>query len=293
MNDYIVHRLSILFTTILTESDFVDVTIARCDSCGVIFSNPRLTQEEVKTKYRAIAESEATYGISQRQPMKKEKRAARIFSLITKTIKRTRSRLSILDYGGAEGYNLYPFRNEGHSCSVIDYETFDYPDGIVHIGKDVQDIPSDQFFDVILLCHTLEHVPKPMPLLRNLVHHLSDGGILCVEVPLGCWFEWKRIREPLTHCLYFSEESLFKCLRKAELDIVSLSTSYQWVTHGKTWCINAVGRKSKNTTPISFKTTKQQMGNFRYALQPLMYRPVYYMRRLVTRVARLLRYSSG
>lgn len=115
---------------------------------------------------------------------------------------------------------------------------YDCPKAIGYLGRDVSDLQTDEVFDVILLCHTLEHAIEPMRMISDLSSHLAEAGLLYVEVPLGCWKEWKSLNEPLTHVNFFSEESIFKCLSSTGLNIIHLSTAYQWVTHGKMWCIN-------------------------------------------------------
>ncbi len=138
------------------------------------------------------------------------------------------------------------------------------PSGIQYLGKTLDDLPKDQKFDLILLSHVLEHAESPVGLLKDLAARLSKGGVIYVEVPLGAFREWMRLKEPLTHINFFSEESLFKCMREAGLVPIWLRTGFVWVTHGRNWCVMAVGKKEgdgegKPYVRNRFRSTEEQM----------------------------------
>lgn len=278
---YNYERLRIFFEKIWKDTKPAVFDVTFCKACGMIFSNPRFTKEEIITKYRVVSQSESAKKRIQKCPaLKTNERAMRIYSLITELQGSGPKPQRILDYAGAQGYNLLPFIKNGNFGHLIDYVKYDYPEGIKYIGRDLGDLENGEVFDAILLCHTLEHAIEPRCMISELSSHLTEEGLIYVEVPLGCWKEWKILAEPLTHINFFSEESVFKCLRGAGLNIIYLSTAYQWVTHGKMWCINIVGSKCKRNTVMKFKTAQQQMGNLYYYLKPLMNNPRYYLMRL-------------
>jgi hypothetical protein len=103
--------------------------------------------------------------------------------------------------------------------------------------------------------------------LEDIGKYLANEGVLYVEVPLGCFREWRLITEPLTHVNFFSEESLFNCIKRCGLATIHLETSYQWVTQGNMWCVNAVGKKENfDDKVIPNLTTKKQMNKVNYYL---------------------------
>jgi SAM-dependent methyltransferase len=81
-------------------------------------------------------------------------------------------------------------------------------------------------FDVITLWHVLEHVPRPVELLRALHGHLADDGVLIVSVPnfeslqsevfRGSWFHL----DPPRHLVHFEEDTLRDCFARAGLETV-------------------------------------------------------------------------
>jgi len=258
-------RLWILFEKILKDRTPVEFHSNLCKSCGFIFTNPRFTAEEISIKYATINKLGSVKKRLQEHPASNlDMRANRIYSLIRSLHDAKGKSLRVLDYGGASGYNLAPFIKNRNSCYIIDYERWNLPSNVEYLGKDSTDLQNDIFFDVILLLHTLEHAIEPMCLLQDLSDHLSESGLLYVEVPLGCFREYRNLTEPLTHVNFFSEESLYKGLRSIGLGIVHLSTAYQWVTHGKMWCINIVGSRRKENIVTKYKTTRQQMNMMSY-----------------------------
>ena len=198
-------------------------------------------------------------------------RAWCIYSLIKNLYKAEGKLLRVLDYGGASGYNLASFVENGSSCYILDYEKWNLLNGVEYLGEDLTALQSNDFFDAILLLHTLEHVVEPRHFLKDVSTHLSESGLLYIEAPLGCFREYKNLAEPLTHLNFFSEESIYKGFDSIGLSVVYLGTEYQWVTHGKMWCINIVGSRRKGKNVITkHKTTKYQMNNIGYYWQLIM-----------------------
>jgi len=262
-------RLWILFEKILNDRSPVEFQVMLCQSCGFMFTNPRFTAEEMSTKYEAINELGSVKKRYQVQPPRNlDVRAKRVYSLIMALVKTKNQRLRMLDYGGAWGYSLIPFVESGGLGYILDYEKWHLPDGIEYLGEDLVELEPNELFDVILCLHTLEHAIEPINLLQGLSAHLSESGLLYVEVPLGCFHECKHLTEPLTHVNFFSEESIYKGLRSIGLGLVHLSTAYQWVTNGNMWCINAVARKSGENVVTKYKSTRRQMRDIRYYWQP-------------------------
>jgi|GEM_PF-1006392 len=262
---YYEERLKIFFDKILKDGSPAKFNVCMCKSCGMIFTNPRFTSDEIREKYDAISKLESEFVFRHEHPARKtEERSKRIYLLVTEYM-RDSSRLNrILDYGGAEGYNLLHFLNADNTCYVIDYVQYDRPRSIQFFQGDLTVLKASETFDVILLCHVLEHATDPRAFLKALSYHLAETGLLYIEVPLGCFGEWRSLREPLTHVNFFSEQSLCECFRDSDLNIIYLSTSYQWVTHGKMWCINLLASRTKVKNIKRFKTTRQQMDNDYY-----------------------------
>lgn len=278
-------RLWILFTKILKNEDTATFYISICRSCGFIFTNPRFSKEDMQIKYKTIND----FGIvkkylRQNPPSNLDKRANRIYDYISRYHKiRSGIRPKILDYGGANGYNLIPFV-KSFSCYILDFERWELSNDIKYLGQNLEDLTNTSDFDVILVLHTLEHEIEPVHLITDLSYRLKEGGLLYVEVPLGCFKEWQFLSEPLTHINFFSEQSLFKCLELAGLSVADLSTSYQWVTHGKMLCLNILGIKKKiiENKISKYLTTEEQINRAEYYIRYL------FNKEIVIRVIKLI-----
>jgi hypothetical protein len=64
--------------------------------------------------------------------------------------------------------------------------------------------------DVIIMRHTLEHIPKPFSFLHTIAKANDYKGFLFVEVPTFDWIEKKKAFWDIfyEHCNYFTEQSL-------------------------------------------------------------------------------------
>ena len=67
--------------------------------------------------------------------------------------------------------------------------------------------------EIVILRHVLEHIPRPVDFLHQLVHGNGGEGLLYIEVPDFSWILERNAFWDLSyeHCNYFSE-STFRCL---------------------------------------------------------------------------------
>jgi len=264
----------VLLNEILPQDEYVVIETTLCESCGMMFNNPRFSESELKRKY-AILEGLDTgkHCPTRRDTAKSIGRGKRILKLIER-LKDKSNISSLLDYGGADGSIMSPFAGAGYDCSLIDYVESELPDGIRYIGKDHKELTKSQSYGLISFVHVLEHVPRPAELLSEVVSHLNYDGLVYIEVPLGCWREWEVQKEPLTHLNFFSEESVFNLLSNVGLYPVYIKTKYQYVSGNNIWCINAVASKTPRDIKIDVNLTKTQIGHPQYYIYPFIQDPI-------------------
>ena len=89
-------------------------------------------------------------------------------------------------------------------------------------------------FDIIVSLHTLEHVPRPFPILEGLAARLVSGGTLFFVVPnvggLGHRLkgkQWFAYRDP-THTSLLSQGQWVTLVRRAGLKVVSVHGDGMW-----------------------------------------------------------------
>lgn len=97
---YKYERLWIFFEKIWNE-EIAEFDVTLCKSCGMIFTNPRFTAEEIRIKYKTVSELESAKKRTQKQPaLKTDERANRIYSLIAGLQENASKSRKIIDYGG-------------------------------------------------------------------------------------------------------------------------------------------------------------------------------------------------
>lgn len=196
----------------------------------------------------------------------------------------------VLDYGGSAGYMLIPFI-KNFDCYLIDYIEYKLPRGIQYLGRNSNDLKHDIRFDIIFLIRVLEHINDPRNLIEDLIQNLNPNGILYIQVPLGCLKEWKSLDTPFRHINFFSEQSLYNCLRIAGLNIIYLNTVYQKIGGNPGWKIDIIGMKKSQyhkQKKILFKSTNlQQRLKFFYYIPFFVRNKKYKYKIIISKLNRL------
>ena len=279
-------RRWILFDHILKKHDSARFDVMICRNCGFVFLNPRLEDRDMKIKYNMINQLGSVKARRALYPSRNsDRRAAIIYHTIAKYKNNKIIKSRILDFGGASGHNLRFFVND-NQCYVVDYEKWNLPKGIKYLCQTVNEIPEGTYFDIILCCHVLEHLVDPVKTIRILTTRLLSGGLLYIEVPLECFFyEFKRLRDPITHINFFSQASLSYLLSSCGLRIKSTWGGLQWLIHNRALWLSMIGEKDGKSLlkyANGYKATLHQMRN------PLFYSLLVYrkMRSLAREILR-------
>lgn len=85
---------------------------------------------------------------------------------------------SVLDYGGDLGQYI-PDEFETCRRHVVEIETRNLVNGVTGVQTPADCDP----VDLVMCCHTLEHVSYPNDLMLDMVQYLKPGGMLYLEVP--------------------------------------------------------------------------------------------------------------
>ncbi len=95
--------------------------------------------------------------------------------------------------------------------------------------KSIEDLRADEIFDLIIMNHSLEHMPDGNQTLESLREHMTDSSVLCVRIPVigDGWkifgTDWVAIDAP-RHIIIHSQRSIEIAAKKAGFKIV------------KSWC---------------------------------------------------------
>ena len=262
-------RNSILFDRVLHHREPFEVCFQICTNCGFIFFSPRPEESDMAVKYSLANElgdgkqrEEFLYqGIAS-----DDKRAEEIHKTVTAFSDEHNA--NIIDIGGARGLNLKYFL-EDNNCYVIDYERHELLDGVQYLCEKTGDVPESLQAEVALYCHTLEHAVDPVQEILRIKNTLAPGGLLYIEVPFGCWHEYQRTRNFLTHINFFSEGSLYYLL-----DMCGLAIRYLKLkpTLSRMKYVPVIVSVAANSTPDNekidaYQVTRNQMEGRKYGLR--------------------------
>lgn len=97
-------------------------------------------------------------------------------------------------------------------------------DGVSLIDKPVENLDGE--YDLIVCSHALEHVKLPMRTLSEMRHHLADGGMVMIRIPLSesiAWYmyggSWVQLDAP-RHLTLFSAEGFRTFSKAAGFEVV-------------------------------------------------------------------------
>jgi len=192
--------------------------VMRCNGCGLVCLNPR-------------PKKIINYYPQQKKVIKKDYflflRPNRI-----KRIKRFKKGGRILDIGCGQGYFLFDMNKEGWEVYGNEISKTGCNFAREKLGlKNIYNsdfIPLDfpeNFFDVVTMWHTLEHMKKPRKILERINRILKDDGVLIIESPdfssLQSKFfkeKWYALNLP-RHLYQFSPKVLEKLLKSIGFEI--------------------------------------------------------------------------
>jgi 2-polyprenyl-3-methyl-5-hydroxy-6-metoxy-1,4-benzoquinol methylase len=198
--------------------------LTKCANCSLIFTNPRPTSDEVPDLYGKsyMANLESVRPI-----------LLRICENRLSFVEKFKNGGRLLDVGCGNGYFLEPAHRRG--WEIFGTETSEYCVNYCkeEFGISIQsgeifkaNFPSD-YFDIITIWHTLEHVRNPLDYLLEFNRILKNDGLLFILVPnvrfllnhLKGW-SWIAKSEIMEHLYFFSTDSLEYMLQKSHFKAI-------------------------------------------------------------------------
>ena len=200
-----------------------------CDDCGVFYSNPMPTRDELANYYRNEYRRDYQFALfrpTNRHVQKKRLEAKRRYHAIRSELKG--DRLTLLDFGCGSGELVQEYARHGHAAHGFepgaDYASFAQRDGCSAADVRNADLENVAYesrqFDAISMLHVLEHISNPISALRRACGWLKDDGILYIEVPNMQRYSLKGFeRFHFAHVIGFSRDNLILALRLAGLRV--------------------------------------------------------------------------
>lgn len=223
--------------------------VRRCAVCSLVFLWPRPTPEELAIYYTVAYRKEYHGTISPADTYRETLMEAR--ERVRRLLPSLTPETCVLEIGASAGAFLESVRpyvkstvgvepDEAHREWARATLALDMVPALTQVGA--------QCFDLIVLFHTLEHMPDPVSFLRSLAGYLAPGGKMVIEVPnvtdalLSLYqvpafanFYYQR-----AHLYYFSAETLSRTIQAAggssEITGVQrydLSNHLRWMVTGQ------------------------------------------------------------
>ncbi|MHB8278405.1 MAG: class I SAM-dependent methyltransferase [Candidatus Humimicrobiaceae bacterium] len=213
------------------ELSKVEFSLVKCRNCGLVYLNPRPDNVEIKKyypqlKYYNIYKKSFSILLSN-------------YSLIRfiNNIKKYKKKGRLLDIGYGGGGLLYEMQKQGFEVFGLDTssEAFEIVNKKMGFNKNIFNCELEDckfpnnYFDVITLCHVLEHLPDPKKTLYEIEKKIKDDGILIVSVPnIDCfvfkvfkrfWFSLDAPR----HYYHFSYDTIDKILKSTGFKVIKVN----------------------------------------------------------------------
>jgi len=187
-------------------------TIVKCQDCKLVFVNPRI--ENVEGVYKTNEVHTKYYSHTTKCDQIE-------FKNRLKFIRKRISSGRILDVGCAtgtflklaKGFDAYGIDPNEHSVSVCIKEGLDVTRGFLNEFS----FPKE-FFDLIHMSDSIEHMENPLEVLKFCCKFLKPGGHIMITTPnfASAWARKFQIK-PTDHLYYFTVKTLKRTVRQAGL----------------------------------------------------------------------------
>jgi 2-polyprenyl-3-methyl-5-hydroxy-6-metoxy-1,4-benzoquinol methylase len=209
--------------------------LSRCSDCDLVFDNPRHSREEIAAYYSAVDK----YDLWLRDLGSRETMWRRRLEKM-RPLKRPGT---LLDIGAGIGQFLSLARSEytrvtGTEVSATAVKIAKERYGIDLRHGEALDMDWPEPFDNITLFHVLEHVHRPVDMLRKCHALLVPGGVLTIAVPNDQQSLRARLgREKLApinlsehevHLSHFTQRTLTQLLGRTGFEVRQVSLDPYW-----------------------------------------------------------------
>jgi SAM-dependent methyltransferase len=223
-----------------------------CQTCGLVFQSPRMTDAE-RAAFYAAKYRQLYQGGEEPDAKDLAVQGRRAESLLAFCQGRLPNVGRYLDIGSSAGLLLQSFQ-QAFDCQVVGvepgeaYREFARQNGLVVVASlDELEQARLRRFDLISLAHVLEHLPDPLDYLANLRESfLEPDGWLLVEVPNLYTHDSFEV----AHLVSFSAHTLRQVLSKAGFEIVALEPHGRPRSRLLPLYLTALARPAKITTAL-------------------------------------------
>ena len=221
-----------------------EFTIVECNECGLRFTTPRPTEEELVLYY---PDHYAPYQGRDVTKLKSHSRWQRIKEDIKKSplgpllirllyghsrwMPNLPQGVKVLDFGCSTGTFLNSLKDRGWNLHGVDMsgKAVNYAKEVLGLNVirgtlEEIDFPSNHF-DVVFAWHVLEHLLNPLRTLKEINRILKPNGYFIFAVPNAASWEWRVFKnkwydlDPPRHLFHYTSKTASLFLQKADFRI--------------------------------------------------------------------------
>jgi 2-polyprenyl-3-methyl-5-hydroxy-6-metoxy-1,4-benzoquinol methylase len=218
-----------------------EFTIVKCRYCGLVYTNPRLTEHNATYLLDASVDPASIESHARAKKPVFDSALDEIESLLKPALEPQQSKL--LDIGCGSGHFLHAVRERGFDVAGVEpaeasanyaIEKFAVP--VYQQDVYEMDIPPESY-DVVTAWDVIEHVQDPKRFLQCVSRWLKPDGILALRFPSAAWQKIKGVIlhqilhsnwpsfGATMHLYFFSEATITKMAQLAEIEIIRTKTT--------------------------------------------------------------------
>ena len=225
-----------------------------CHECGLLFVDPQPAQDVLDAYYAPDGGWQASRDEKKLPAQMRTKGAApAMFAALDRYFPATSPNpgARVFDFGCGPGVWLNSFQDRGwdtYGLEPANHEAF-----VRH--KRLDAIPSSPQFELLLVYHVLEHLPRPLETMKELVQSLVPGGYCLISVPrldqIGTHHDIKYCLHRRNHIVAFTEVCMRGFLARAGLETVTaLHDLDERFSKGVPLRMRILARKGSATVPL-------------------------------------------
>jgi SAM-dependent methyltransferase len=219
------------------EVAFHRFSIVKCRQCGLCYVSPRLTQQSLLDLYGESYFSFYTDPGSKAHVQRKLTMDVEIEELERLCCNLGLTNRRLLDVGCGGGFFLSYLGPQWErygieiNPSAVEFARKELNLNVLNIPVEQCGFPAE-FFGVIKLRSTIEHLYDPVAALRSCHRLLDNGGLLAIKTPnidslaARVYRDRFRLVDPIHHLYYFSTKTLKKLLRQLGFRVVAVVSHY-------------------------------------------------------------------
>lgn len=209
--------------------------LAICRNCGLVQRPVSLDWQqsttEIYSNYQLFAQGldQLEESIFQSKTGTKSSRSQRMIAWLDNVFQLS-SQGSLLEIGCGNGGFLASFSSHRPQWDLTGLDIADNGRNTIEsisnakfIKGSVEVLDREKKYDLVVLSHTLEHIPHPQLLLRSIIERLSENGLLFIEIPDLASAPFDIL--VADHCSFFTAQTLSYLVQESGFDVLSITTN--------------------------------------------------------------------